>query len=1293
MALFPRPRRGQAAGPLHLFRLLGLGCLAIGGQVGRPAWAQISVPALGDPASLGTSVTCTASLCTIAGGSQSSNGQNLFQRFLTFDTRNVSDVNGVAFDAQNSQNVFVGVLSSSGTYITLPISMSSGGLGQGRANLIWLSPGGISISGQGSFSGVSQLTLSTASSVKVGESSFDYAITTSSGVAALTDAPNTQPGGLLFNALSSPSLIDIGQGVSLSVDQSLLLDVGPGSISISAAQIEPLDADATTSIALRGGDLAISQASLTGASLSLEAQGSIDISNQSILSTSAGDLTISGGFGNSFPPNVAVAIRDSTISASGGDVTIQNSSADGNGLEGVRIERSTITASSGDNDADSIGGAVRVEAIGAGYFGAGRGGLVIADSTINAAFISLQAIGGDGDGQSSAFGEPIGIDLINSTLTATAIGIDGSGGSNVSRNSTGLRISGGEITAAAGGIDLQGRGGSLGSESSDPNEISPAFSASSAPGIVIRDAKISVVSTGSLAARGEAGSSIGNADGIRIENSTLTTEAGNISLVGIGGTSVDDWGDGIGLGRATIRTESGQVSLSGEGGSRGTSWGIYSFGGDTLIKSSGGGNTLSITGESGPQTNIGISFMGDIEGFESIALDARSGILSLKESTISTFPLGQASGSGAGGAITISGADIEISDSTLQTSGTSTGGTITIGNIGDESTETTNTTSIRNSRLIADPPAEGGVIDIYGQIIDIQGSTLNVLGGSGGSLSVGSAVAGDYSSSTTSLSIDGNTVVLAGSGASLSFGSTGSLTNNAQINPGSPSTDDGGGSASPAADPPASLPAPPISSEPAAPPPSSDPSPALPVAEASPPPPAPPIETPPAPTPPSEAAPTASAPEAPTPLERGLDDPALRLAVDQSLNQAPLSNDPQTSSQLQQAPAPLLGLASESAGNAGLAVELERSGASSSDISAAAGDPRAGQNPADPPASAGAEQDASQSGGGAAPEAPLSERPVSELGAAESRDSFEAGTAQAQQDTARQLGLTDAEQSAPPNIADIQKAMQEITRWMRSRQQTSQQSGQQPDSPPLAPPAAQPGVQGGSPIPPQVRPAYQASSLPPSGQPHRMPVGQAPLPLQGRSSSPLPDQPAGHSQRQSLGRRPMGLQTSPSPTGLSPASPSPTGSPSTGAPPADPLPAAAPPTGGLQALPLSTSQVPFSQVPFSRLRIGSTFASQASTRLAVTGQGSMPRSSASHTSATQSPAGQTPASQASGRPMPGRLRFTMQSATAHPSASPPSAVPSAATPATGDRSATMPAATRSLIARPCGGEVEPSCAS
>ena len=149
--------------------VLYISCVVLlGFAAAAPPEARAQIRASGKKG-LGTKVngvpggSCNKGRCRISGGTRS--GKNLFHRFSDFDTRGA--IRDVRFHAGKAKNLFVGVTSPLGSFIDKRIELSS------KANLFWLSPGGLYLGSGSDFVNTPQLRLSTASSLKFDSGQFD----------------------------------------------------------------------------------------------------------------------------------------------------------------------------------------------------------------------------------------------------------------------------------------------------------------------------------------------------------------------------------------------------------------------------------------------------------------------------------------------------------------------------------------------------------------------------------------------------------------------------------------------------------------------------------------------------------------------------------------------------------------------------------------------------------------------------------------------------------------------------------------------------------------------------------------------------------------------------------------------------------------------------------------------------------------------------------------------------------------------------------------------------------------
>jgi filamentous hemagglutinin family protein len=217
----------------------------------------------GGPMSLGTAVngvvggSCTIGQCQISGGTAA--GGNLFHRLSAFDTQGA--VTGVNVNTGGLPNVFMAVTNPAGSFIDKLVTFS------GPTNLVWLSPGGISLSGAGGFLNVQQLNLSTATGWRVGAGVFDAAGTTAVEAALLNGTPVHGLAGAVTNLAAGD--LSLAGGL-LTVNQDLLLDAQGGNVLLQAAGIE----SQAGSVVIQGQSV-LQAAPVAGASVEISAAGTV----------------------------------------------------------------------------------------------------------------------------------------------------------------------------------------------------------------------------------------------------------------------------------------------------------------------------------------------------------------------------------------------------------------------------------------------------------------------------------------------------------------------------------------------------------------------------------------------------------------------------------------------------------------------------------------------------------------------------------------------------------------------------------------------------------------------------------------------------------------------------------------------------------------------------------------------------------------------------------------------------------------------------------------------------------
>lgn len=251
------------------------------------------ITATGGPLGLGSVVngrpggSCFGGACAIQGGTSA--GANLFHRFSAFDTR--GPITGVSLEVGAHRNVMVGVTSPLGSFIDKAVTLS------GPANLVWLSPGGIRLSGAGTFTNVQQLNLTTATSLRVGEGRFDVHGTTAAAAASLAGMPalglsglSTDPSTLSQLGLSAQGDLAIEGGL-LTVDGGLLLDAQGGHVLLGGSRLQAPGGQ----VVLQGQQVAL-QDSTVDVSSPAGAGGSIALSGERV-SLAASRLVATGRTG------------------------------------------------------------------------------------------------------------------------------------------------------------------------------------------------------------------------------------------------------------------------------------------------------------------------------------------------------------------------------------------------------------------------------------------------------------------------------------------------------------------------------------------------------------------------------------------------------------------------------------------------------------------------------------------------------------------------------------------------------------------------------------------------------------------------------------------------------------------------------------------------------------------------------------------------------------------------------------------------------------------------------------
>ena len=230
----------------------------------------------------------------------------------------------------------MGVTSPLGSFIDKRIELSS------KANLFWLSPGGMYLGSGADFVNTPQLRLSTASSLKFDAGQFDVFSSTADDLALLRGEP--LPGALGLQA--TPQLNrDAGvlpgihlNGINISIDEDLLIDAPGGQVAVENSTLSVSSEEG------KGGSI-----TLTGDQIDVDG-------NSQLLATGpeGGGLIQVGGSWQNSDPSVRQAVKATVESGA-----VLDASATDNGDGGEIVVWSDIT---NPESFTSVAGSLFVEA-------------------------------------------------------------------------------------------------------------------------------------------------------------------------------------------------------------------------------------------------------------------------------------------------------------------------------------------------------------------------------------------------------------------------------------------------------------------------------------------------------------------------------------------------------------------------------------------------------------------------------------------------------------------------------------------------------------------------------------------------------------------------------------------------------------------------------------------------------------------------------------------------------------------------------------------------------------------
>ena len=328
----------------------GLGLLLAAMAVGSAPSALAEIRATGKNG-LKTEVNglrggrCNQGVCRIGGGTNA--GKNKFHRFNEFDTRGA--IKRVEFDTGGKRNLIVGVTSPKGSWINKALSLSS------KANLFFLSPGGLHVGQGAEFINVPQLTLSTADQLKFSEGVFDVFRSTPNSVQDFTTNPLPGVFGMRRSELEEPVVLAAGElpgihldGINISLDEELVVDAPGGRVDVRGSRLAV------------GGDEVGGRIALTGDSIFVDGESELIASG-----TKGGGLIQVGGSWQNNDASVRQAIitqveQGAVIDALVSDAYVLRSFKDGKISERMRFDgNGWISINGGDNESsDGVFGEV-----------------------------------------------------------------------------------------------------------------------------------------------------------------------------------------------------------------------------------------------------------------------------------------------------------------------------------------------------------------------------------------------------------------------------------------------------------------------------------------------------------------------------------------------------------------------------------------------------------------------------------------------------------------------------------------------------------------------------------------------------------------------------------------------------------------------------------------------------------------------------------------------------------------------------------------------------------------------
>ena len=475
----------------------------------------------------------------------------------------------------------------------------------------------------------------------------------------------------------------------------------------------------------------------------------VNLTSNALLSTPAGDITISGTAAPQGGDGVSLA---NTVSANGGDISITGAGAGtGNGHDGITASQLISTTGTG---------SVTLHGTAAP---AGHGiGVTLTNSTstvqTGGGGISITGIGGSGGTSNLSAGVRVG-GLVSGPAPGGSLTIHGTGGSNGQAFPHGVEFLGANADAATSGGDISITG------------IAGDAGAGQAHGVNFTSGAGVNAGTGSVTLHGTGGAGTGSTVGVQV-SATEVAGAGGIHITGAGGG-----GTGAGINLPSIPslvTTGGDITLHGTGSTLGGAGIGYSGTIDA------GGGDISLTG-------ISTGTVNSLHGIVRTAASTTTGT-----GTITMH--GTASPDGHGSGILLGG-------TAPVTTG---GGGISLTGIGGGAGTTSGNSGVLVNGAVISGPGAGSALTIHGtggastqnfpHGVDINGSGQLLT--SGGDIVVTGIGGANSAAQALGVNIPGGSQISAGgTGAVTLTGTGGAAAGNSQFgvffNGGTVSTNDG----------------------------------------------------------------------------------------------------------------------------------------------------------------------------------------------------------------------------------------------------------------------------------------------------------------------------------------------------------------------------------------------------------------------------------------------------------------------------------------------------------------------